>query len=571
MNPLHLPASSAGFADATWETLAPHYRELEVEAVDATNVESWLARWSRLDELVTEAASLAMIAYTSDTANAEKKAAHLRFSTEVLPQMEEAEVALAKRFVAIGSDRPDLQTALSRFRCAIEIFREANVPLVSEAEGLAAQYQQITGTMTADWAGEKVPLPRLSPFLKSHDRSVREAAWRAANQPYVAAHDELATLFDRMVELRETMARNAGFCDYQDYVFAAKCRFDYSPRDCEQLHHAIEDKVVPATLRTLEHRRQRLGVPALRPWDIAVDPWRATSPVPYQDVDQLQQTAARMFTAVDPALGGQFRTMMQEGLLDLESRPGKAPGGYCDTLHARGRPFVFMNAAGVAEDVTTLLHEAGHCFHAFASHEHPFIWQRHPGAESAELASMSMELLAAPHLERPTGYYGAFDAMSTRLEHLEDSLLSLAHIASVDAFQSWIYTHPEGRDRDARDLRWLALRARFEPGIDWSGLTEERVARWYRQLHIFLYPFYYIEYGIAQIGALQVWRNARRDPDRAVASYRRFLALGATLPLPELYRAAGVELSFAPAMIGDLVDLVEGEMAGLRAALVEAA
>lgn len=562
-----LPDTAAGFADATWADLAARYAELAAAPIDATTLEPWLARWSRLDELVTEAASLAMIAYTCDTADTTKEAAHLRFSTEILPQLEEAEVALAKKLVAVGTDRPDFVTTLRRFRTAIEIFREANVPLVAEAEGLAAKYQQITGTMMAPWDGAQVPLPRLSPFLKSADRSVREAAWRASTAPYVAARDELATLFDRMVALRTTMATNAGFADYRDYVFAAKCRFDYTPADCERLHEAIAETVGPALLRALAARRERLGLDAIRPWDLAVDPWRAAPPVPYQTIAELQEGAARIFAAVDPVLGGQFRTMMTEGLLDLESRTGKAPGGYCDTLHARGRPFVFMNAAGVPEDVTTLLHEAGHCFHAFASHALPFIWQRHPGAESAELASMSMELLAAPHLGQPTGYYDGPDAVSARLEHLEDILISLAHIASVDAFQSWIYTSPDGADGVARDQAWLRLRERFEPGTDWSGLEPERIARWYRQLHIFLYPFYYIEYGLAQIGALQVWRNARRDPVEAVAAYRRFLALGATRPLPELYRAAGVELTFDKAVLAELVAMVEEEMAVLRAML----
>lgn len=566
-----LPETSAGFADATWESLAPFYRALDEELLNAATLPGWLARWSRLDELVTEAASLAMIAYTADTADKAKEAAHLRFSTEVLPQLEEAEVSLAKRFVAIGSDRDDLQTTLRRFRTAIEIFREANVPLVSEAEGLAAKYQQVTGTMTAEWDGEPVPLPRLSPFLKSRDRSVREAAWRAATGPYVHARDDLAAIFDRMVELRQAMARNAGFTDFRDFSFVAKCRFDYTPADCERLHDAIATTVVPAVARTAEARRVRLGLTTLRPWDLAVDAWRESSPVPYRDVAELQEIAARIFTAVDPVLGGEFRTMMAEGLLDLESRPGKAPGGYCDTLHARGKPFVFMNAAGVAEDVTTLLHEAGHCFHAFASAPRPFIWQRNPGAESAELASMSMELLAAPYLAKPTGYYAEADALSAQLEHLEDVLLSLAHIASVDAFQSWVYTSPDGGDAAARDAAWLALRGRFEPGVDWSGLEAERVARWYRQLHIFLYPFYYIEYAIAQIGALQVWRNARHDSQEAVAAYRRFLALGATRPLPELYREAGIEFSFGVDLLGDLVGLVEEEMAVLRGALARAA
>jgi oligoendopeptidase F len=566
-----LPDSSAGLASATWDEIAVWYDELAAVPLDRSTLEPWLVTWSRLDELVTEAASLAMIAYTCDTADPGKEAAHLRFSTEILPRLEEKEVALARRLLAVGTDRADLETVVRRFRTAIEIFREANVPLVAEAEGLAAKYQQITGGMTAPWGGERVPLPRLAPFLKSRDREVREAAWRASVTPYVTARDELAALFDRMVVLRGTMATNAGFADYRDYVFAAKCRFDYTPADTERLHDAIEATVVPAVARALAARQAELGLGVLRPWDTAVDPWRQVAPVPYRDVADLQQTAARIFTAIDPALGGEFRLMVDEGLLDLESREGKAPGGYCDTLHARGRPFVFMNAAGVPEDVTTLLHEAGHCFHAFASHQQPFIWQRHPGAESAELASMSMELLAAPHLAGPVGYYGEADALSARLEHLEDLLLSLAHIASVDAFQAWIYTHPDGRDATARDEAWLRLRERFEPGVDWSGLRAERVARWYRQLHIFLYPFYYIEYGIAQIGALQVWRNARRDPVGATAAYRRFLALGATRPLPELYRAAGAELSFDAATLAALVGEVEEEMAALRGALARAA
>ncbi len=564
---LILPATAAGFADATWHDVSAYYRALEAAPLDASTVEAWLARWSRLDELVTEAASLAMIAYTSDTTDSAKESTHLRFSTDILPRLEQAEVALAQRFVALGSDRHDLQTTLRRFRAAIEIFREENVALVAEAEGLAAKYQQITGGMSAMWGGQPLPLPRLAPFLKSHDREIREAAWRVGTQPYVDAREPLQGIFDRMVELRQTMARNAGFADYRDYTFAAKCRFDYTPADCERLHEAIEATVGPAMLRAVTARRERLGIDVVRPWDMSVDPWRDVAPVPYRDVAELQETSARIFAAVDPVLGEQFRTMMREGLLDLDSRPGKAPGGYCDTLHARGRPFVFMNAAGVPEDVTTMLHEAGHCFHAFAAHAQPLIWQRHPGAESAELASMSMELLASPHLARPTGYYDEYDALSARLEHLEDLLISLAHIACVDAFQSWVYTHPEGADADARDQAWLALRARFEPGVDWSGLTTERASRWYRQLHIFLYPFYYIEYGIAQIGALQVWRNARRDPVAAVAAYRRFMALGATTSLPEQYHAAGVEMSFDAALLTELVAMVEDEMAVLREAL----
>jgi oligoendopeptidase F len=411
------------------------------------------------------------------------------------------------------------------------------------------------------------PLPQLQPFLKSPDRAVRERAFRAASRPYIDRRDELSALFDRMYHLRMKAAANAGFANFRDYIFPAKFRFDYTPADCERFHEAIELAVVPAVERVLESRRQRLGLEVLRPWDLAVDPYRAKALRPFTTEAEFVSTARRVFGRLDPSLGGEFQTMIDEGLLDLESRKGKAPGGYCETLHFHGRPFIFMNAVGLVDDVMTLLHEAGHAFHTFASHVQPLIWQRHPGSEAAELASMSMELLAGPHLILPTGFFSPEDAGSAWLEHLEDVLLSLVHIASVDAFQTWIYTSGQGANADARDAAWLRLRLRFERGVDWSDLEQERVARWYRQLHIFMYPFYYIEYGIAQVGALQIWRNSLEDPARAVARYRDALALGAVRSLPEIYRAAGAKLTFDAEAIAALVQLVEKEIARVRATI----
>jgi oligoendopeptidase F len=516
---------------------------------------------------VTEVAALTMIAYTIDTSDAEKEADHLRFSTEILPKMEERSVELARRLVESGYRTPALETTLARFRTSIEIFRESNVPIFSELEELSARYQRITGSMTVEWEGQERPLPQLQPFLKSPDRAVRERAFRAAAGPYADQRSELAGLFDRMYELRQRAARNAGFANFRDYIFPAKFRFDYTPADCERFHDAMEEAVAPAVERMLAVRRRRLSLDVLRPWDLAVDPYRKTPLRPFSTTEEFVGRARSVFGGVDPALGSEFQTMIDERLLDLDSRKGKAPGGYCETLHHRGRPFIFMNAVGLVDDVMTLLHEAGHAFHAFAAHQQPFIWQRHPGSEAAELASMSMELLAGIHLSQPVGYFTVEDHRSAWLEHLEDILLSLVHIASVDAFQTWIYTSGEGGDAAARDAAWLRIRRRFERGVDWSDLERERVARWYRQLHIFMYPFYYIEYGIAQIGALQVWRNSRRDPAGAVARYREALALGAVHGLPEIYRAAGAELTFDPAKIGELVRLVESEIERVRSEL----
>ena len=559
-----LPSSPAAFAAATWNDILPYYEELATVPLSRENVEEWLATWSQLEELVDEAGTVAMVAYTGDTRDPEREKAHLRFSTEIFPQAHEQTVRLARRLLDVGYTNAELETTVARFRTDAEIFREENVPLFAELEELSAQYQKIVGGLTVEWDGETKTIPQLQPYLKERDRRVRERAFRIGADAYVDKHSELAALFDRLYELRTRVARNAGFADYQAYTFRAKHRFDYTPEDCARFHRAVERTVVPAVERQLEYRRERLGLDRVRPWDLGVELERVESLKPFEDVATFVDRAKRIFHRVDPELGAQFAEMAAEGLLDLESRQGKAPGGYCTKLSHRGKPFIFMNAVGVADDVNTLVHEAGHCFHDYAAHRQPLIWQRSPGHEAAELASMSMELLAAPYLAKPDGYYTDDEARAAWIEHLEDILFSLPHIASVDAFQSWIYTSGQGHDAAARDQAWLDIRARFERGIDWTGLEKERVARWLRQLHIFEYPFYYIEYGIAQMGALQVWRQSLADQAQAVRKYRDALALGGTRPLPEIYRAAGARLVFDEEMMGELVALVERRLGELR-------
>jgi oligoendopeptidase F len=561
---IQLPESPETFATATWADVAPYYEALATVPLQREALDAWLARWSTLEELLGEAGTLAMIAYTGDTADPAKEAAYLRFSTEIWPKAEEQQVRLARRLLDFDVTREDLRTTIREFQTDARIFREENVPLWSEIEELSAGYQKITGGLSVDWAGEKKTIPQLQPLLKSQDRAVRERAFRLGAEAYLAQREPLMDGFDRMFALRQQAARNAGFPDYEQFVFQSKHRFDYTPDDVRRFHEAVERTVVPAAERLHADRQKRLGVESLKPWDLQVDPDNAPALVPFRDTPEFVGAARRMFDAVDPELGRDFARMADEGLLDLESRPGKAPGGYCTKLSHRRLPFVFMNAVGVVDDVNTLVHEAGHCFHAFLAADHPLVWQRGTGSEAAELASMSMELLAAPHLAEPVGYYSPADAMKAQLEHLEDVILSLPHIASVDAFQHWIYASGQGHDRDARDRAWLEIRARFERGVDWSGLDAERVSRWYRQLHIFELPFYYIEYGIAQFGALQLWRDSMRDYAGTVQRYKQALALGGTRPLPEIYEAAGARLVFDEATMGELVSLVERRMTELR-------
>ncbi|MEP6781164.1 MAG: M3 family oligoendopeptidase [Gemmatimonadaceae bacterium] len=565
---IELPTSPDAFNNASWDEVLPFYEALATaplpEPVTDAAIEAWLTAWSRLDDLVGEAGTLAMIAYTGNTANADAEASYLRFSMEVFPKLEEQQVRLAKRLVASGWTRPDMETTVRRFRTDIEIFREANVERFAQIEELSAAYQKISGGLSVEWNGEKKTVPQLQPHLKSNDRAEREKAFRLGAQAYLEQRQSIADLFDKMYALRNAVAKEADFADFQHFCFASKHRFDYTPTDCANFHTAIEKAVVPAVARLMDHRRHSLELDVLRPWDVTVDLDSKIPLKPFDTIEKFVSRARQIFSRVDEELGEQFGVMADEKLLDLESRQGKAPGGYCTDLAFRGRPFIFMNAVGVPDDVQTLVHEAGHSFHDFATHDLPLSWQRSVGHEAAELASMSMELLAMPYLVAPDGYYTPEQARIAWLEHLEDVLASLVHIASVDAFQAWIYSSPDGGNAAARDARWLEIRSRFEKGVDWSGLEQERIARWYRQLHIFELPFYYIEYGIAQLGALQVFRNAVQDAGEAVSAYKRFLALGGTKSLPELYAAAGVKLVFDAETMQELVTFVEERIVALR-------
>ena len=561
-----LPDSSKDFAKLSWDEILPIYNDLYYRPLTADNAREWLDEWSRFEDLMAEAREQVYFDYTCDTADPAKEAHNLRFQTEIEPNAAEQRVRLSQRLLETGYSSPDLDESLRRFRTTNEIFREENVPLKAEVERLCAEYQKVTGSMTAEWEGKELPLPRLRPFMLDPDREIRERAWRLHRTPYVNQRSALAALFDEQYKLRQQIARTAGFDNFRDYMHVEKHRFDYTPQDCYAFHQAVVETVVPAASRLLERRRGEMGMKSLRPWDVGVDAQGRPPVKPFESAAEFVDRGVSVFNRVDPALGRYFQTMQEEGLLDLESRKGKAPGGYMTDLPTKKRPLIFMNAAGVADDLVTLVHEAGHAFQGFEQFDNDLLFcQRWPGMEMAEVGSMAMELLSAPYWARSSGgYYSDEDYRRARIDHLERIILFFPHCATVDAFQHWIYTNSGGADADARDAEWLRLRRQFEQGIDYSGLEAEWIARWYLQIHIFEVPFYYIEYGIAQLGALQVWRNALEDQEGTVASYRQALGLGSTRPLPELYRAAGIKLAFDAQTIGQLVSLVEKELEKLE-------
>ncbi len=572
--PASLPTSPEDLRDATLDDLKPLYQELVERPLD--DVDAWLEDWSRLESLLQDAAYTAETAYDRDTQDAAKERAALRFSSEINPQLEPLRVQLARRLVESGHTRADLETTIARYRNRIELFRAENVPLVSESEKLSSQYSKVVGAMTVEWEGRRLTPSQLRPYAASGDRGVRERAWRAFFAPYVDARDELAGIFDQLYELRQRMARNAGFENYRDFAHRQKNRFDYTPEDTMRFQEAVEATVVPAVERIYRRRARQMDLAGdlIRPWDAldshvaSPDPLGRPALRPFDTEGELIETARRVFDGVDPDLGEFFQRMVDNDMLDLMARPGKGPGGYCATFPWKRLPFIFMNGSGVSNDVTTLLHEAGHAFHSIEAMEHlPLIFQRFPGSEMAEVASMSMELLSAPYLKREAGgFYDTEELRRARVDHLEEVLASVAHIASVDAFQHWIYTSGEGDSASGRDREWLRLRDRFQRGIDWDGCEKERVARWYEQVHFFAYPFYYIEYGIAQMGALQVWRNALTDQADAVRRYRAALALGGSRPLPDLFAEAGAKLVFTEQDMAPLVELVEEELSNLAGA-----
>jgi oligoendopeptidase F len=561
-----IPESPDAFSDAVWGDVLPFYEELASRPLEKSNVEEWLADWSLFESLLSEASALASFAYTCDTADPAREAAQLRFGTQISPKAHEQRVRLQTRLVELGYVRPGLETMVERFRNQMKIFDEANVPLSAELSKLTTEWSKVIGAMTVQWEGTEKTPSQLLPFLESADRDVRERAFKLRAKPYMEKRDTIAGIFDTMYKLRQQTARNAGFDNFRDYAHQEKNRFAYTPEDCMRFHEAVETAVLPAVERIHKRRRAAMKLDKLRPWDTSVDPLGRPALKPFVDIATFIDRAASIFGHVDPDFRGYYETMVNSNLLDLENRKGKAPGAYSQSLSFRKQPLIFMNAVGVDDDVRTLLHESGHAFHSFEASRLPLLFQRHPGSEMAEVASMSMELLASPFIDSESGgYYTEDEERRSRAELLEGIVLFFPHCASVDAFQHWIYLDDAGSEADPRDAKWLELRRRFEgDAVDWSGLDRERVARWYQQPHFFSSPFYYIEYGIAQLGALQVWRNSLKDPKEAVRKYRSALALGATQPLPELFKAAGARLVFDSAGMRELITVVEEELAKLQ-------
>ena len=561
-----LPKTSREFMQLPWSAIHPFFQDLIERPLATSSLQEWLADWTALYELWHEAYWRHQVAVTVDTTDQGARQRCDAFLEDVYPKVQDCDQALKEKLLASGLQPQNFEQPMKVLRAEIALFRQANLPLRSEEIKLGNQYERILGAQTIEWDGQETTILQLQTVFLDPDRERRERAWRLGAERQLADWEAIGSLWEKLMALRAEIAANAGLPDYRAYRWHMQMRFDYTPQDCYRFHKAIEEVVVPAAQQVFEKRRRKLGVDRLRPWDVEVDA-RGRPPLhPFDTISELEEKTAAIFHRVDPQLGGYFDIMRREGLLDLDNRKGKAPGGYCTEFDAAHLPFIFANSVGVHDDVQTLLHEGGHAFHNFEKSHLPYHQQRDITLEIAEVASMSMELLAAPYLTADQdGFYTPEDAARARIETLERWLLFWPYMAVVDAFQHWAYENPrEGSDPVKCNVAWAGLWDRFMVGVDWSGLEAEKASGWQRKAHIHTDPFYYVEYGLAQLGAVQVFRNALHDQGAAVKDYRKALSLGGTRPLPDLFAAAGAKFAFDAETLRQAVDLMLTTVAELE-------
>ncbi|HTC20477.1 MAG TPA: M3 family oligoendopeptidase [bacterium] len=552
-----------------WETVEKIFGDLLGRSLSSPrDLEKWLGDLGEFQDCLGQEGSLRYVRMTCKTDDPQIEKSYLDFLEKVSEPSKPKFFALSKKYWDCPY-RPSLPAEdYFLYNRSIEndlaLYREENIPLETELEKLSQEYQKLSGSLMVNYEGKEQTLQQMGRYMESTDRVQREEAWKLVAERRLKEKDHLDELFDKMLKLRVRAAGNAGFSNYRDYIFRRKERFDYGPRDCEAFHESAEKAIRPLVLNIQQKRKKKMGLSTLRPWDLSVDPSGLPPLKPFENNEKLIDGCEKILSKIDSGFGGNFRQMRELGLLDLESRKGKAPGGYQADLEEARIPFIFANAVGLDHDVRTLLHESGHAMHSFAWRNIPFSPYRHAPMEFCEVASMSMELMADPFLNE--FYPDPREAARSTLRHLEDVIILLPWIANVDAFQHWIYTHPQ-HTRGERADQWLNLRRRLGGMEDWSGFEEVQAALWHRQLHIFEYPFYYIEYGIAQLGALQVWKNFRKDKAEAVRLYKQGLSVGGSKTLPEIFKSAGIRFDFSLEMIEPLMEEVAKELERLEAYL----
>lgn len=548
---------------SSWETISPYFIRLSERKIEnKADLEQWLSDMSELEAFISEDACWRQVRMTCDTTNKELEEAFNFFFMEIQPKIQPYADLLNRKLVDCPFtqelDQEKYFTYLRSVKKSIDLFREENIPIQAEMSVLQQQYGSVAGKMTIEQDGKEFTLQQAAKFLESEDRSIRETVYRKIAERRLEDKETLNDLFSNLIAKRDQVSRNAGFSNYRDYKFAEMGRFDYTPASCFQFHEAVRLHVMPLVDDINRHQQQKLGIDTLRPWDTEAEPAGIAPLRPFTDGKDLLNKTISCLNKLDPFFGDCLQKMQELNHLDLDSRMGKAPGGYNMPLAESGAPFIFMNAASQMSDLTTMVHEAGHAIHSFLAHPLELTSFKEYPTEMAEVASMSMELFTMDHWDV---FFDNEEEMKRAKRHqLERVITIFPWIATIDKFQHWIYQNP-GHTLDERKENWLAILNKFSSSvINFDGLENFRGYNWQRQLHLFEVPFYYIEYGIAQLGAIGMWKQYRENPQAALENYKYALSLGGTKTLPELYKAAGIPFDFSPATINDLMIFVKNEL-----------
>jgi oligoendopeptidase F len=553
------------FKITTWDNLKPYFEDLLERPVNsAADLEKWLRDRSELESVVSEDMGWRYIRMTCFTDNEQYSNSYKDFVQNIQPHIAPLSDQLNKKamdspYLDSLSNRDGYSMMIRNMKKEIDIFRDANVPLFTEINTETQKYSQISGAMTVNIDGQEMTLQQASVLLMSTDRAKRESVYRKVQERRLQDKVTLDELYSKLISLRHQVAKNADFANFRDYMFKAYGRFDYTPKDCFEFHEAIESEVVPILNDLAADRKKRLKVSELRPWDKAVDPEGREALKAFKDGKDLTEKSIDAFQRLDPFLGQCLAIMREMGHLDLESRKGKAPGGYNYPLAEIGVPFIFMNATSTLRDMTTIMHEGGHAVHNFLTKDLDLNDFKSPPMEVAELASMSMELISMDHWN--IFFNNDAELKRAKAEQLEDIIETLPWVATIDKFQHWVYENPTHSLAD-RKANWCRIFDQFADNVtDWSGLQEAKEYMWQKQLHLYEVPFYYIEYGMAQLGAIAVWRNFKQNNREGLQGYMNALKLGYMKTIPEIYKAAGIRFDFSKAYIKELMKFVKEELA----------
>lgn len=555
---------SEDFTVKDWSQLKPYFDQLVERPINnVQSLKDWLHDRSELESVISEDMGWRYIRMTCYTDNQEYSKSYQDFVQQIQPEIAPYSDLLNKKvldcqFLSSLEGESGYNMMIRNLKKEVEIFKEENIPLLTEITTETQKYASLSGAMMVELNGQEMTLQQAGVILQSTDRAKREEVYLKISVRRLQDKEILDELFSKLIKIRHQVAKNAGFENFRDYMFKAYGRFDYTPNDCFNFHEAIESEVVPILNELSNERKKQLRVAELRPWDKAVDAEGREPLKAFSDGNELTEKSIQCFQKIDPYLGQCLSIMKEMGHLDLESRKGKAPGGYNYPLAEIGVPFIFMNATSTMRDMTTIMHEGGHAIHNFLTKDLELNDFKSPPMEVAELASMAMELISMDQWQ--IFFPNEEELKRAKREQLEDIIETLPWVATIDKFQHWIYENPSHTPEE-RKKNWNRIFDQFtDTATDWIGLQENKDYVWQKQLHLYEVPFYYIEYGMAQLGAIAVWRNYKLDKKKGLEGYMNALKLGYTKSIPEIYKAANIKFDFSKAYIKELMDFVRGEL-----------